>query len=211
MKEYHKIQSIFKRDDKTHKFVVGEWSLPEINYLAHNQWEFTEKVDGTNIRVMWSPTIKLLRFGGKSDNAQIPTSLFQRLSELFPSEKMAVNFPSPDYDSGVCLYGEGYGAKIQKGGGNYKFNAVDFVLFDVLIGDVWLKREAVVDISKKLGIGVVPVMGYGDIEIAINMVKAGFLSTWGNFPAEGLVLRPLVELKNRMGHRVITKLKTKDF
>ena len=68
MKEYHKIQSIFKRDDKTHKFVVGEWSLPEINYLAHNQWEFTEKVDGTNIRVMWSPTIKLLRFGGKSDN-----------------------------------------------------------------------------------------------------------------------------------------------
>ena len=29
MKEYHKIQSIYKRDEKTHKFIEGQFSLPE--------------------------------------------------------------------------------------------------------------------------------------------------------------------------------------
>lgn len=41
---YHKIQSVFKRDERK-KMLHGEWSRPEIEYLADNMWEFTEKVD----------------------------------------------------------------------------------------------------------------------------------------------------------------------
>ena len=52
MKQYHKIQGLFKRGPDN-KFIEGEWSLPEFEYLAKLNWTWTEKVDGTNMRVMW--------------------------------------------------------------------------------------------------------------------------------------------------------------
>jgi hypothetical protein len=36
------------------------------------------------------------------------------------------------------------------------------------------------------------------------------ISRWGEFEAEGLVARPEVELFDRAGHRIITKIKAKD-
>lgn len=52
--KYHKINSIFKRDmtKPNRPFVVGEWAQPEFAYLSDNEWEWTEKIDGTNIRIM---------------------------------------------------------------------------------------------------------------------------------------------------------------
>jgi len=41
--------------------------------------------------------------------------------------------------------------------------------------------------------------------------RAGLVSKWGDFEAEGIVARPAVELKTRAGERIITKLKTRDF
>ena len=51
MNEYHKIQTVFKRDiqSKGKTLIEGQWTLPEFEYLASNIWAFTEKVDGTNI------------------------------------------------------------------------------------------------------------------------------------------------------------------
>ena len=206
MREYPKIQSIFKRDEKTHKFIEGQWSLPEFEYLQNNQWIFTEKVDGTNIRIIWD--LETVRFGGKTENAQIPAFLVSKLQDLFPVEK----FQKYLYESSLCLYGEGYGARIQKGGGNYKADGVDFVLFDVLIDEWWLKREDVEDIASKLGIETVPIEYRGTIHDAIALIKSNSLySKWGNFLMEGLVLRPEVELFTRNKQRIITKLKHKDF
>lgn len=211
MIEYPKIESLFNRDMKTHKFIEGEFKLPEFEYLRENIWIWTEKVNGTNIRVNWdvSPIseINYLRFGGRTDNAQIPTFLFSKLQDLFTIEKFRVLFP----EISLTLYGEGYGAKIQKGGGNYISNGVDFVLFDILIGDWWLKRSDVEDIANKLEIECVPIIDEGILEEAICLVKGGFRSHWGDFLAEGLVLKPKVELKARNGHRIITKIKHKDF
>jgi hypothetical protein len=73
MNQYHKINSLYKRSPDGKKMLFGEYSQPEFEYLADNIWVFTEKVDGTNIRVMWDGTY--LRFGGKTDNAQIPAKL----------------------------------------------------------------------------------------------------------------------------------------
>ena len=210
MEEYHKIQSIFKRDEQTHRFIDGEWSLPEFEYLKDNVWVYTEKIDGTNIRIGWDG--ETVEIGGRTSNAQIPTFLYQKITELFTKEKLDTVFPkSPDEETSVILMGEGYGAKIQKGGGNYIPDGVDFALFDIKIGTWWLKREDVEGIAQSLGIKIVPVVGEGTIAGAILEVKNGFTSTYGNFPAEGMVLRPKVELKNRGGHRIITKLKNKDF
>ena len=53
MEPYHKIQSIFKRDAENGYKFTSEYSCPEFEYLQNNEWEFTEKVDGTNIRIIW--------------------------------------------------------------------------------------------------------------------------------------------------------------
>ena len=208
MKEYHKIQTVFKRDPKTNfkTLLVGEWALPEFEYLALNEWVFTEKVDGTNIRVMWNHETKTATIGGKTDRAQIPAFLANRLADMYFAASLSVIFP----DTSACLYGEGYGAKIQKGGGNYRQDQ-SFVLFDVKIGDLWLQREDVEDIAQKLGIEIVPVIGKGGLFNMAEWCKDGFDSTWGKFTAEGIIARPLIELKSRNGSRIITKLKHRDF
>lgn len=208
MKEYHKIQTVFKRDASNNNktLLYGEYSLPEFEYLKNNTWVFTEKVDGTNIRIMYDDGN--IVFGGKTDNAQIPSKLFSRLNEIFLP--LISKFEEIFDTNEVCLYGEGYGAKIQKGGGNYREDQ-DFVLFDVKIGDFWLLRPDVADIAKKLGLDIVPIVGEGTISEMLELAKTGFNSRWGNFKAEGIVARPKVELKTRNGARLITKIKFKDF
>lgn len=207
MNEYHKIQTVFKRDmQKNGKTLLeGQWTLPEFEYLAGNQWVFTEKVDGTNIRVMFKDGA--VTFGGKTDNSQIPAQLVARLNERFLP--MAAQLQDV-FGCDACLCGEGYGAKIQKGGGNYRPDQ-DFVLFDVRVGDWWLQRADVEDVAAKLGIDVVPIIGEGTIYDAIAQAKAGIGSTWGAFQAEGIVARPKTEMNTRNGHRIITKIKCCDF
>lgn len=205
MKEYHKIQSIFKRDKKTHKVIIGDYSRSEFEYLEDNKWVWTEKVDGTNIRVEWDPSIYYSVIRGRTDNAQLHTDLITELQTLFAVEKMEELYP----ETPMCLYGEGYGAGIQKG---RKYSEKkSFVLFDVLINGFWLSRENVADIAEKLGIMHVPVVGTGTILETVEMVKNGLTSHWGNFLAEGIVARPEVELFSRKGERIITKVKTTDF
>ena len=208
MIEYHKIQTVYLRDPET-KFKTllrGEYAEPEFSYLADNQWVFTEKVDGTNIRVMVAKGGNIT-FGGKTDNASIPALLLERLAERFLPQHDLLAEMFPD---GGCLYGEGYGARIQKGGGNYRPDQ-DFVLFDVKVGDWWLQRDAIEDVSGKLSLDIVPIIGRGTLVYMVELVEKGFQSQWGNFQAEGIVARTACELKARNGHRIITKIKTRDF
>ena len=207
MSEYHKIQTVFKRDPATkHKTLLwGEFATPEFEYLADLEWTFTEKVDGTNIRVMHDGDGGL-SVGGKTDRAQIPANLFQHLREVFLSDPHLYMLCD---GAAFTLYGEGFGAGIQKGG-NYGA-AQRFVLFDVRVGDMWLQREDVEDIAGKLSVPVVPVIGRGTLIDIARIAHDGFNSTWGDFQAEGIVARPAVELVDRRGNRIITKVKCKDF
>jgi len=205
--EYHKIQSIFKRSEQTKEF-TEEYSIPEFEYLKDNIWDFTEKIDGTNIRVMFDG--ENLRFGGKTDNAQMPVFLMEKLQSIFTKEKIQEVFPDVNPTNKVVLYGEGFGAKIQSGG-KYIRDGVDFILFDVLMNNWWLKRDAIEDVANKLNIKIVKNIGEGTLKDAIEMTKKGFNSEFGDFIAEGIVLRPKVELFARNGNRIITKVKHKDF
>ncbi|MCU0748114.1 MAG: RNA ligase family protein [Akkermansiaceae bacterium] len=207
MNEYHKIQTVFKRDmtNKGKTLLMEEYSLPEFEFLKDCPWVFTEKVDGTNIRVILEEG--RLRFGGRTNNAQIQITLIEQLRHIFEPQlsKLVEIFPA-----GACLYGEGYGAKIQKHGGQYGPNQ-DFVLFDVKIGDWWLERFNVEDIAAKLGIRVVPIIGEGTLADLVETTRKGIRSQWGDFLAEGIVARPKLELRTRNNTRIITKLKTSDF
>lgn len=212
MSEYHKIETLYERDEKTFKVRVGEFK--NRTYSLLKTWHWTEKVDGTNIRCIWREG--KLTFGGKTDNAQIHADLIKWLYEHIDIGKLNAAFWSEgkELPTEVIIYGEGFGAGIQKGGGDYS-PVKKLIVFDVLVdAKWWLNYEAVCDVARKLGLDVVPSFGEMSLEDATEFVKRGFKSKCAvnaSKDAEGLVGRPLETLFDKKGHRLITKLKTKEF
>jgi hypothetical protein len=122
----------------------------------------------------------------------------------------------------ITLYGEGYGGGIQKGGAEYtsktKGGAVSFRLFDVLVGETWLDRKSVEDVTSKLSIKAVPLLGTEfSIDELVQLVRRGFGSTVAyeegtlGHSAEGIMAFTSPPLFNSRGQRLIFKLKTRDF
>ena len=208
MKEYNKIDTVYERDvDGTKKLIEGKFRGEAVEYLANNTWAFTEKIDGTNIRIHWDG--HKIEFGGRTERAQIPAHLVNKLTEMFLNTETEELFEQKFGEREVILFGEGYGVKIQNGG-LYRPD-VGFILFDVMIGENYQSRESVEDIAKCFGLEIVPVVMYGTLQEAVDFVKTNPDSTIGNAKMEGVVGRPLVEMRDRCGKRVIVKIKACDF
>lgn len=228
---YPHIDTCFKREmDKTSPYYncirpdeplvdpVFDWARK-----AGIKFECTEKVDGTNMSIYIYPwcivngeiTEYEMEVHGKTEKAQLNPKLLENIYRKWPIEKLveAFTYNGQKPTDTIILYGEGYGAGIQKGG-NYIKNDVDFRLFDVQIGKFWLERDALEDIASKLSMDIVPVIGYMTIDEAIEYVKKGFKSTIAenkDYDAEGLVLKMPLGLLKRNGGRIMTKIKTCDF
>ncbi len=220
MNTYHKIQTVFKRDmeaeGRSKPLIIGKFAKPEFELLQDLDWEWYEKVDGTNIRAMYNnitgdgecPVYQPpLEFRGKKNTSEMPKSLMFRLPEILPLDAVRSVFPEA---TNVCMYGEGYGPKIQKRGGDYR-PEVGFILFDIKIGHWWLQRHDLEAIAKTLNIPIVPLVGKGPLSKAIAKCQYGFTSHLRPSAPEGLIMKPPIELFNRRGDRIITKLKLKDF
>ena len=211
MRVYPKIETLFKRDENFK--VTNEIRLPEFENIKN--WLITEKIDGTNIRIIYTPDDELL-IRGKTDKASIPTFLLEELQNIFTVEKVKAILDNP-IEKGLCLYGEGYGARIQKGGGNYN-KGNSFRLFDVWIDGCWLEWDSVEEIAKQLGIKTVPVIAKTGLEEAIYMVECGnlfslvsFLEGEAGHKAEGIVARAYPTMLFRRGNPIKWKLKVKDY
>jgi hypothetical protein len=212
--EYHKIQSVFKRDPETNRFILGSYSRTSFDYLKNLAWDGTEKIDGTNVR------LNVGQVRGKTDRAQLHGDLIKAcipyLDAALWGEVFDVEGETPSHPD-FTLYGEGYGAGIQKGG-HYRPDKA-FVLFDVSykhpdVGPVWLDRKNVQDIGDRFGLPVVPLIGSWSLEVWLRDIQEGKYKESILHPGaqnEGVVLRPKVEFRGRMGERVITKLKFVDF
>lgn len=220
---YHKIQGPFKREvsgANKNKLIPWAWTSPELEFLADVVWKFTEKIDGTNIRVIWDGHKP--QFKGRTERSALPAKLVTTLIDMFPEELLEQTFgPQP-----AILFGEGYGAGIQKGGGNYRKDN-SFILFDVYVGDLfnsraenswWLQRDSVEDIANSLGIDVAPIR-FTDLTLrqAITAMADDSVSAlWSNIAevdetiAEGVVGTPAIPLFTRKGDRIIVKLKVCD-
>ena len=215
--EYPKIDTLFMRDNRK-VIIPDQFTNPLFGHLSELKWEATEKIDGTNIRVIVLPPeedgrMVRVEFMGREEVSEIPKRLLEKLKSLFPVEKLneVLNSGERKLDNVAVLYGE---VNIQKCGKRYNSKDVDFILFDVKIGKWWLLRDNVEDIANKLGIKVVPIVGHMTIPEAIEKVRNGFLSTESNdktLQAEGLVLKCPYGICDRSGERIVTKIKTKDF
>ena len=230
--EYPKINSLWKRegwyfDEKVKKltppdlqskrqsFIIGDYAEPEFGNVR--QWRVDEKVDGTNIRIFYTKTMlhggeieESVTFGGRTSNAQLPTHLLAHLQKTFTAEWLNQAFP--ECPCNVILFGEGYGPKIQACGGNYRRDP-GFIIFDVVVGGWWLKREAVKEIADKLAIPMVPDLGVMTEDEIVAFVKSKPLSRCSLNPQmmEGVIARsePLMLFRN--GKPLVFKLKCKEF
>lgn len=203
-----KIETVFCRDTNgTKRLILNNYRNPIIAYLKGNMWLFTEKVDGTNIRVHWDG--HKVEFGGRTDKTQIPGPLLNKLNEMFMTTEVEELFEQTWDDKDVILFGEGYGPKIQNGG-DYRPD-VSFILFDVLVGDNYQEREWVEKTAQMFNIDVVPIVLTGTIQDGIDYAMEHPRSIMGTAIMEGVVGRPMIELRDRRGERVIVKIKWEDF
>lgn len=208
LKQYEKIETLFEREEKTKKLIEGKFRNETVEFLKNNLWEFTEKIDGTNIRIYWDG--HKVSFYGRTDKSLLPQNLVTRLIELFGGEVNEEMFEQKFGEMEVELFGEGYGAKIQNGGA-YLSDRVDFILFDVAINGVYQPRDSVKNIAEYFDIDLVPTVLTGTINDGIKWAKSKPKSMIGVADSEGLVGRPLIELNDRRGNRIIVKIKVCDF
>lgn len=78
-----------------------------VEYLKDNEWEFTEKIDRTNIRIIWDG--HRVSFYGRTEKSLIPAELTNRLIELFGGNKNEELFEQKFGEAEVMLVGEGNG------------------------------------------------------------------------------------------------------
>lgn len=167
-----------------------------------------EKIEGTSAHISWNLGKLGFSSGGASPEA-FPklfdhSALTAKLTELFGTETQ------------VFIYGEAYGGKIQKMAETYG-NALKFVAFDVKIKDKWLAVPQAHEFVSQLGLEFV---AYEKIPATIEAVDAerdkpsrqaernGILTK----PiAEGVVLRPLIEITINNDERIISKHKRPEF
>jgi ATP-dependent RNA circularization protein (DNA/RNA ligase family) len=206
--EYPKIETLYDRNEK---FKVNPMLFRRPEFKIVRNWEITEKIDGTNIRISWTAFTQQLRFDGRTDNAQIPANLFEYLSRTFKPEMFI------DFQDDTIIFGEGYGEKIQSGG-NYR-NGVSFRVFDVLVGKWWLEYESANEICSKMNVAMVPLIGtldefpnsFAELVDVIPRSEVALLEKNKELQAEGIVAKSSPMLFNRYGERVMWKLKFKDF
>lgn len=207
MREYRKLQNVFKFDEKF-RTIVG--MNEPYNSLKGLNWVGTEKVDGTNIRIHWDG--HRVEIAGRTDKAQFQGNLLPYLEGMFKTQEMEYVFEQMFGEKDVIIFGEGYGPKIQTGGGLYS-DKPNFIVFDIDIDGHHLKREDVCDICLKMGLDVVPVVFYGNLDHAIKFVSSHPMSTLGGgkHEMEGLVLElDGVELYDAKGERIKCKCKYRD-
>lgn len=208
--KYPKIQTIYKRkfspEIKRKKSkcnpIIPEYSCEE--FACIDKWLITEKIDGTNIRIFRNGEI-----GGRTDSASLHPGLLQYLMQVFTKEKMDEAFGD---SLDVVLFGEGFGASIQKHG--EKYCAIQkFLLFDVYIEGYWLNRHNVEEIAQKLGISAVPILGTWTEYEVVKYLESKPLSMVSEQERviEGVVARTDPLMLFRKNHNpILWKLKVED-
>jgi ATP-dependent RNA circularization protein (DNA/RNA ligase family) len=210
MRTYEKIQTLYERDTEgSKKLLIDKWRSPEVEMLKDIPWDWTEKIDGTNVRVYWDG--HSVSFGGRTNNSSIPAELMNRLFSLFGGETNAQLFEQTFGDREVILYGEGCGRKIQAVGSQYYPDSVEFLLFDLMVGGNYQPRDSVERCARTFGVHAVPFIKQGTLDEAVEFVRSNPDSRIGTAKMEGLVCRPVHELQDRCGNRIIVKIKYKDF
>ncbi len=161
-----------------------------------------EKIHGTSAHVRWGDGRVWLHSGGEKAERFValfdPTALTERFLEI--------GHPA------VTVYGEAYGGKQQ--GQSYRYGPdLKFVAFEVQVGEAWLDVPNAHDVAHKLGIEFVhyerisTALADIDAQRDADSTQAIRNGVGPGKPREGVVLRPITEMTDHRGNRVICKHK----
>lgn len=206
MSLYHKIKGLFRFDNELKKYIYGEFSDPKIEYLKNCRWIFTEKVDGTNFRIIWNG--HNIMYGGRTEKSEFSKKQQEFIENLL-SEELEITIEQMFGDKEAIIYAELYGDNIQKVGKLYS-DSYQVKVFDIKVDGLFLYREDVEEITSNLGLDIVPVVLEGTINDGIGYVASTDKSTFSEAPLEGIVGVPKVHMYGRQGERIIVKIKRKD-
>jgi len=164
-----------------------------------------EKVHGTSAHIGWKGD-KISYFSGGSKH--------ENFVALFDEAALIERFVATGA-ADIVVYGEAYGGKQQGMRATYG-DKMRFIVFDVKIGGMWLSVPQMDEVATSLGLEVVPWMrldaNIGDIDYERDRVSiVGERCGCPDKMREGVVLRPLIELTQNNGSRVISKHKRDDF
>ena len=205
MKTYDKIKTLFRFDKDKKRFIYGDFYDKNVELLAHHGWVFTEKIDGTNFRINWNGYD--LSYAGRTEKSQFSKQQKHFIEDVLLNDldiEMEQVFENKD----VIIFGELYGKNIQ---GNLGYSDdYNFIVFDIMIDGVYLKRNDVEEICDKFKMDIVPIIFVDDIYNAIEFVKEEKQSTIGNAKMEGLVGKPIGDFCDRLGDRIMVKIKYRD-
>ena len=224
---YDKINGVYKRYNKLDAdqkelppgkkwgdFIEGDFSIPEFGYLLDNEWEWTEKLDGTNLRIIYSPEDGGIELRGKKDGSDIPKGIEEWMDGWLESNASAVRMAFGSATTPVYMYLEGVGPKINRGRNPFRSH-YEAVLLDVRIDGWWLDRPALKDLANEFNLDRPTSFGIMSLKRAIELISNGplFESPMGDggVQMEGIVGTPRYGLWSRNKKRIITKLKYCDF
>lgn len=163
-----------------------------------------EKIHGTSAHISWKFEQKRVGFF-TGENHPLFVSLFD---EQFLIKRFEEIFP----DQNVVIFGEHYAGKCQGMSHTYGKES-KFIGFDVKVGEHWLNVPNAEDVCKQFNIEFVD---YVKIEVnlenltierdkpSVQAVRNGITEPKKR---EGIVCRPLVEMRTNNGERVIAKYK----
>ena len=81
MIEYNKIETLYERDiEGTKRLIEGQYRNETVEFLKDVPWEFTEKIDGTNIRIHWDG--HKVNYGGRTDRKGEYSGAFDELLDF---------------------------------------------------------------------------------------------------------------------------------
>lgn len=164
-----------------------------------------EKIDGTSAHVRWNFREKKINFFAGGEN-------HENFLKLFDKEFLKTCFERIFPDQNVTIYGEAYGGK-QQGMSHTYGKELKFIGFDVEVGDIWLAVPNAEDVCKQFNIEFVH---YDKIEVNLenltkyrdmNSIQAVRNGMGEDKKREGIVLRPLIEMRTNNNERVICKYK----
>lgn len=166
-----------------------------------------EKVHGTSAHVHFNAEKGVSFFSGGASHTNFVS--------LFDEAKLLEGFKVLGHEK-VTIFGEAYGGSMQ-GMKKVYGDKLRFVAFDVQVSDAWLEVPNAEDVAQKLGLDFVPwsrvttdvaVLDEARRQPSRQAKKNG---VEGEHLPEGVVLRPLIELHDKRGERIIVKHKNPEF
>lgn len=164
-----------------------------------------EKIHGTSAHVAWKDEKIRYFSGGVSHENFVAVVKHQNLEQAFR------DLGHPE----IVVFGEAYGGKCQGMTKTYGSD-LKFVAFDVKMGDFWLSVPDAHQVAKSLEFQFVHYdlistdLAELDKTRGASSMQAS-RNGMGEKPREGIVLRPIEEMRKNNGERVIAKYKRDDF